>query len=160
MPNPLAGDFVSAAFWLPTIVEYEDTSQAAISPGSDWFSGTPGVNTTFVAPRTERVQIGVSAFGSPGAITAATELLVSFRLHEGSGSGGTQILAETLFARTARYDVFTTTSAWVGGSVAWSVAGNLTFGQQYWVEVRLRQLDAAGGAMNVRGRKLIVGTAL
>lgn len=158
MAPPLAGNKVKASYWMEPEMSYEDTQQAAGAAGS-YFSGSPGVAVTFTCPETGIVKVGVSCFALPGAITSACVLVATYRMHEGTDSSGDQVQAETLFANSARLQVFTTSLS-KGGKMAWDIKAGLTPGQQYWAELRMQQLTASGGLLQVRGRKIIVMGAI
>jgi hypothetical protein len=155
MVDVAAGDPILASMFTPIATSYEDTS---INAGAalSWFSGSPNSSVTFVAPFSGRVMIASSCFVDTGAITSATNFASGWRLHEGTGSGGTQVQAESLFARGVRYPVYTTQPGPAWGPPVWYTATNLVAGATYWVEWRGQQLSTAGGLTVVRGRRIVV----
>jgi hypothetical protein len=140
--------------FLPETKVFYDDTQINAGSADTFFSGSPGVLGTFVAPTTGRVVIGSSCYVSKGAISSAATFISTWRL--GTSAGGSQVQAETLFQRSGRYQVFTTTPTWTGGTITLETATGLTPGATYHVEWRGQQLSGAGGLLQVRGRKIVV----
>jgi hypothetical protein len=139
-----------AGFFTPMQEAFDDTTIAAGAAGS-WFSGTPGVTLTFVPPLTSKVRVSISAVVDDNpALSSPVTFVVSYRIHEGTDSSGTQVQAETLFRRSVRYQVFTTTPGPFGGAWGGAVQTGLDPTKTYWVEWRGQQLSASGGSCAIR----------
>jgi hypothetical protein len=155
MPDVLAGMRLRAGWFTPMQEAYDDTVISA-GAAAAWFSGTPGVNLTFVPPLTGKVRVSVGAVVDTGAAGSAVTLVVSYRIHEGTDSSGVQVQAETLFRRSVRYQVFTTTPEPYGGGWGGAVQTGLDPTKTHWVEWRGQQLATAGGSVQIRSRQIIV----
>jgi hypothetical protein len=150
---PRAGKRILAADFTDPEIFYDATSISAGTAGS-YFSGSPGLQGTFVAPTSGLVLIGTSCFVDTGAATSPVTLVSAYRL--GTTAGDDDVQAEAEFERAARYQIFTDTPEPQGGGVAWARPSGLTPGVTYHVEWRGQQKAAAGGLVVLRGRKLII----
>jgi hypothetical protein len=135
----------------------DDSVQTKSSAGT-WASGSPGQEVTFIAPDSGRVVITTSA----RVRTTSTNniLSVSFVLHEGTGTGGTQVVGEAvlrgqnIWVASAAIGL---TNPYLGGADKSHLVSGLTPGDTYTAQ--LRYDIAVAVQVEVRARTIRVTPA-
>jgi hypothetical protein len=131
----------------------DDSVQTKSSAGT-WASGSPGQQVTFVAPESGKVVITTSA----RARAASNNILsVSFVLHEGTGTGGTQVLGEAvvrgqnIWVASAAGSL---TNPYLGGADRSHLVTGLTPGDTYTTQLRYDL--AVANTVEIRARVIRV----
>lgn len=83
-----SGDEISTEWW-PESVEAQDATQISNITSTSFIVGSPELGVTFVAPKTGRVAVCVSA--GMFEQSAGDRLFMSFAVHEGTSTAGTQV---------------------------------------------------------------------
>jgi hypothetical protein len=142
---------------MPAEQQASDDSVQTKSTAGVWASGTPGQDVTFVAASTGRAVITTSA---RARCASNNVLTVSFVLHAGTGTGGTQVLAE---AALRGQNIWIPSAAgavgnpYIGGPDKSWLVGGLTPGNTYTAQLRYDL--AAAVSTEIRARVIRVNAA-
>lgn len=150
-PQIRAGDQIEADWW-PESVEASDATQISNITSATFIVGSPELGVTFVAPRSGRVGVCLSA--GMFEQSAGDRLFLSFAVHEGTSTAGTQVRSP----RTA-FGISTSGDPTAGGSGEMvhgnmSMVENLTPRSTYYA-VTMIAVDA-GTTNDIRQRRITV----
>lgn len=144
-----AGEQIVSEWWPESVTVTESTDQLNITSTS-YTAGSPECGVTFVAPRTGRVGIALSA-EMRNQDTGGNRVLVAPEVYLGTSSAGTLVLAPTV-ARGVSTTGDTTASEFMNHG-NFSMLDGLTAGATYFVRV---MHQVTGGTTNDIGERRLV----
>ena len=116
MPEIKTGEIVETEWWPESVTVTEDTDISDISSTS-FTPGSPVCATTFVAPRSGRVGVAVSAEMREESL--GNRLFVSYEIYQGTSAAGTLV-------RSARAGFGVSTNGDAGGTSQFMTLGNMS----------------------------------
>lgn len=136
MPDLAAGTRILAADW-PDAADAADSTDFLNITNTSYSSGPPEVGTTFVAPTSGRVLVGVGGqFRGPDRIVIAPQIFL------GTSSAGTLVLPANLTERALVGPTSGQSSAWS----RFTLLDGLTAGATHYARTLHRCIDGIGAA--------------